>query len=357
MAKIAMNIDEEATVKGEYAHLWDWYGYPFPDLQRLNPPISPKENYLAYIKREDYEWVPDTHADKVEVTPPCVPDIIACGFGGGIDSFGVKWVSNPSTPDLPAFVEHGAIMLEDICDWQSLEFPDVDSWGWEECARDFREFYADDDRSFRGAIMTGFFERMISLMGFEDAAVALYDEPAETRKFLEAVADVNIKIAQHYIDDFGCDSVLFLDDWSSQNNPFFSLDVALDVLVPPIKRFADYIHSRGALCMQHSCGNGVKLAPAMKAIGIDLWQAQGTAVDLDAALEACGDDIVLEIYHLVPDGICGDDLVEFVHDCMRPVERHRYFPELMDYEPGRCFETRIDYYKHAREMAVQGISA
>ncbi|MGI6217409.1 MAG: uroporphyrinogen decarboxylase family protein [Coriobacteriales bacterium] len=354
--KIPMNLDSEMKVKGMYGQLDDWYGYPYAPVQRINTPISPKENYLNYLNGKDYEWVPDVHADKVEITPHCIPDIVACGFSGGKDSFGVNWVLGPN-PELPAFPEEGVIKLDDISNWRSLEFPDVDSWGWEEESKRYREFYKDDDRSFRGVIMIGFFERMISLMGFENAAMALLEDPEETVEFLNAVADVNIKMADHYIDDFGCDSILFHDDWSSQNGQFFSTDTAMNVLVPPVKKLVDHIKSRGAVPMFHSCGNGLKLVPAYKATGVRVWQAQYNVYDLKELIEACGDDIIVEIYPDLEEEVTEDELESVVADYLKYAKLHRFSPEIVDFKDGRWEKTRLEFYRQARTLAVESQSA
>ena len=349
-----MDLDAECRVTGDYPFLDDWYGYPYAPTQKLNPPSGVKANYLAYLQGQDYEWVPDAHTDKVEITPPCVPDIIACGFGGGLDSFGVRWAPDVSNPELPAFVETGLITLDDITKWRDLTFPDVDSWDWKGQGERYRAFYQNDDRSMRGVIMIGFFERMISLMGFQGAALSLAIEPEESAAFLDAIADVNIRMVDHYIDDFGCDSILFHDDWSAQRGPFFSLDTAMDILVPAVRKLTDHIHERGAIAMMHSCGNAVDLIPAIKAGGADLWQAQPDANDLEKATEACGDGLIIETYPIVPDGLQGDELDAYIASFLDYTTRHRFCCEHVDMDEERCFDTRIRYYRQARAMAVGG---
>ena len=80
------------------------------------------------------------------------------------------------------------------------------------------------------------------------------------------------------------DGVLIHDDWGTQNGPFFSLETAMEMLVPYLKRVVDYIHSEGMYYEQHSCGNCTKLVPAYIAAGVDVWAPQPMN-DLDAILD------------------------------------------------------------------------
>jgi len=353
-----MSIDKEAEVRGMYQQLGTWYGYPYTPVQRLNPPIPAGENLRRYMMGEDYEWVPDVCADLIDVTPECIPDVVACGFGGGLDAFGVKWIPDTNAEDLPSFVEPGFTVLHDITKWrEELRFPDVDSWDWAACGKKYREFYADDDRMLRGIILSGFFERLISLMGFQNAALSLIMEPEEVAALFDALADVNCKIIDHYVDDFGCGQVMLHDDWSAQRAPFFSLDTAMDLLVAPMKKVIDHAHERGIIFTHHSCGNAVDLIPAMIAEGADAWQGQVDSFDLDDALAAAGDNLVLEIYPLAPDDIAIGEVDEFVRKELAPAFARRFLCEIYDYDPDRCFETRRAAYRVGREMAIQAKAA
>lgn len=354
MAKIPMSLEEEMKVTSEYGHIGTWYGAPYANIERLNPPIPVGENLARYIKGEDFEWVPDPTTDFIDFTPECIPDVVAQGFGGGLDAFKVKWIPDESAPDLPAFVEPGFILLDDICDWNDLEFPDVDSWDWEENGMQYREFYKDDDRLKRGILLSGFFERLISVMGFEGAALAMLEEPDEVRALFEALADINIEIINHYIDDFGCAAVMLHDDWAAQKAPFFSPDLTMEIVMPALKRVVDHAHSRGILFTMHSCGNGLGHIPAMKAAGVDGWQAQFGAFDMDEALKEIDNAFVLETYPFVPEGIQGEEFEQFFRDCLSCTKQYKFLFLFYEYDPVRALEGRKMLYKIGRELAVSG---
>ena len=351
MSKIAFD-EKELTVQGMYPEEGTWYGGPYMPVQQLSPPASPAENLINYYQKKPVQWIPDILGDCFDITPDCIPDVVACGFAGGYDTFGVKWIPDTSCPDLPSFVEPGFTVLEEIENWKDLPWPDADSWDWKGCAAKYNETLKGDNRLRRGILLSGYFERLISIMGFEGAAMAMIEDPDSVGEFFDALTDLNIKITDHYIDDFGCKAIMIHDDWSAQRSPFFSPDCCMEVIVPCLKRLADHCHERGIFITLHSCGNGLSLIPCMKAAGVDAWQAQDTALDLDAAYAAIDDAFVFETYPSVPEGIRGAELEAYVRGMLERCNKcGRSILEFYDFEPDRGFETRKLAYKIGRELA------
>ena len=352
MAKIPFS-EQELTVLGEYGSVGTWYGYEYPAVQKLNTPITPAENFRRFMAGDDYEWVPDLCSDMIEITPECNPDVDASDFKGGYDVFGVKWIPVPDA-HMPSFVEPGFVVLKDINRWESLPWPDVDSWGWEQLAEKYNAGYAGDNRIKRGVILSGYFERLISIMGFEEAAIAMIEEPDAVSAFFERLTDLNMRILDHLINDFGCETIKMHDDWSSQKAPFYSLDTCREVIVPHFRRLVAYAHGRGVSFTHHSCGNGVGLIPAMQDIGSDAWNAQYTAIDLCAALEKAQAHPILEISYDLPAALKGVELYEAIYGVMSSYCRGRKcLIKFSDPEPDRAFESRRLIYKAGRMIALE----
>lgn len=357
MSQIKMNLPKELEICGMYPAEGLWYGMKYPPVEQLNLPISPKENLLRYFHGEDYEWVPDLVSDMIHITPHCNPDVDASDFEGGYDVFGVKWIPVEGNSELPAFVEPGFKLLEDIADWPSLKWPDVDAWEWESYAKRYNETYRDDGRMRRGVVFSGYFERLISIMGFEDAAVSLITDPESVTAFFDKLTELNIRIMKHYIEDFGCQAIMVHDDWSAQRSPFFSLSTAEELLVPQVKKLVDYAHGQGVIFTLHSCGNGLELIPAIKATGADTWQAQSTALDLEAAYEACGDELILETDFEVPDGLKGKALEQFAGSIVEKYcVRHKGLVEFFCSDEEQTLELRKYVYQISRRLAAEGKS-
>lgn len=354
MSCMKMNLAKELEGKGMYPFEGTYYGGPYPAVEKLNQPISPKENLLRYYRGEDFEWIPDLLSDQIDITPHCNVDVDACDYEGGYDAFGVKWIPVEGGM-LPSFVEPGFKLLDDIADWKSLTFPEVDRWDWASYAAKYNETYQNDDRLRRGILLSGYFERLISIMGFEEAAVSMLTDPESVEEFFNELTKVNIQIMKHYIEDFGCQSIMIHDDWSSQRAPFFSVEIVEELLVPQLKKLVDYAHERNVIFTLHSCGNAQMLIPAMIAAGVDAWQAQYDALDLDAAYEACGDDLIFESYPEISEEIRGAELEAYIRETLEKFcVKHKGLLEFYDFDEERVLETRKLIYKIGRELAVEG---
>lgn len=265
--------------------------------------ITSRENWLRFLRGETPQWIPMV-SEVQSIHPAIVPDNVARGFVmenqtvapdqlGGPDMYGVPWVYEPAVggsmedPTVPP-------ILRDIEDWPDvILFPDIDSWDWEGAAARNRDFLS-PDRLRATTIFTGIFERLISFMGFEGAAMALIDEDyaEELNALLTKVTDTNIKLIEKIKQYFDIDLLYFHDDWGGQKSPFFSLETCRQVLVPHLKRVVDYCHSHGILLELHSCGHNDALVPAMVEAGVDAWCGQPMC-DKFALWEQYGDKLAI----------------------------------------------------------------
>ncbi|MBI4857206.1 MAG: hypothetical protein HY818_10765 [Acetobacterium woodii] len=347
MAKI--NFDEkELQGQGMYAFEGTWYGAPYGPIEQLSPPISPVENFKSCLAGEAYEWMPDCSCDLVDITPHCIPDVDASDYEGGIDTFGVKWVALEN--GLPAMVEPGKPVLKDISDWKNLAWPDVASWDWEACGKRYQEKIG-DGRIKRGIMLSSYFERLISLMDFEGAAMALVEDPEEVEEFFDKLTDYHLEVVNHYKKYFDVDVIMAHDDWAAQRSPFFSINTVRTLLVPQYKRFVQHCHDLGIYFTLHSCGNGKILAPTMIEAGVDFWQLQENAMDLEEVVSLYGDTIGLESYFEVP----ADDTeakafiinkIQIMSKAKKPMI------SFFDLQESRSFDVRRFVYEQQRKAAL-----
>ena len=274
-------------------------------LRKYATPVTPKENYKMVYRREVPYWLPQM-ADVTMLTPRIDPDNVARAFAfeanplapeekvGGVDKFGVEWVYVPVAQG--SMVKPGNPLLADVNDWKEIiKFPDVDSWDWESTKKANADF-VNNDNFIQATILTGFFERLISFMDFDKAAVALIDEDQEAaiHELFDALADVYIKMIDHYIEAYSIDCLCLHDDWGSQRSPFFSLATAREMIVPHIKKVSDYCHSRDIFFELHSCGKNELLVPAYIEAGVDSWNGQPMN-DKEMIYEKYGGQIILGI--------------------------------------------------------------
>lgn len=276
MKKIPFSEDELQVV-GRYMAAGNPTG-----KAKLNTPITPKENILAFLRNETPCWMPD--GDIITITPDILPDNVARGFvqeanptdvKGGPDLFGVDWVYLPDVGG--SMVRPGKPVLEDVNDWKDIiKFPDIEAMDWEGCAKRNVEYLGDGSDPVWTVQFSGMFERLISFMDFEQAAVALIDEDQVDAvcELFDALTDLYIKIIDKAVKYFHITGYLFHDDWGSQQAPFFSKSTFREVIAPRIRRLVDHCHENGVIFELHSCGHTESMCDAICELGIDMWRPQ-----------------------------------------------------------------------------------
>lgn len=274
-------------------------------VDKYNTPITPKENVRLWINGEKPLWFPTTD-DFVFITPRIIADNVARGFAfeclppltaeesGGEDMFGTEWVFIPQVGG--SMVRPGTPRFTDTNEWRNvITIPDPDIFNWEGSA-EINKSLKNSERSFQGMLLTGMFERLISFMDFEGAAMALIDEEQQdaVHDLFNELADFNIKLIDKFIQFYGIEGVTFHDDWGSQRSPFFSLSTAEEMLVPYIRKIADHCHEKNIWFQLHSCGKNELVVPAYIDAHVDIWCGQSMN-DKYMLYEQYGDKILLGI--------------------------------------------------------------
>jgi hypothetical protein len=245
--------DEELKVIGE--HISTTSSAMSFRPPRLNTPVTPRENVAAAVRREGALWFPGfgdflnvesrTNLDHVaraevfDMGPPQAPE-----EKGGRALFGVEWVYVEKVGG--SMVKPGNPLLHDANDWPKVvRFPDVDKLNWDECRR-LNTPLNQTVRSMHVTFQNGLFERLISFMDFENAALAIIDEEQKdaVHALFDRLCDMYEAMITRYLEILRLDGVVFHDDWGSQRAPFFSLDVCMEMIVPYLKRLADFCHSK-----------------------------------------------------------------------------------------------------------------
>ena len=274
-------------------------------------PISGREAAIRYYRDHDPVWMP-MGVESVTICPSIIPDNIARGFvieghpwpqpyTKAKDMFGIEWVyvdvaggamENPENPH----------PLEDVNDWkEKIVFPDIDSWDWAGNAEANREFLSSGKANVLMFLNGMGFERLISFMGFENAAMALLDEDQEDalHELLHALCDLHIAMVDKAVEYYNVDGFCLHDDWGSQKSPFFSEDAGRTFFLPEMKRYNDHIHSLGKYSDLHSCGHIEDRCGIFAEAGFDSWtpMAMNNTVKL---YEDYGDRIAIGIVNDEP---------------------------------------------------------
>ncbi|MCL2137529.1 MAG: methyltransferase [Coriobacteriia bacterium] len=283
-----------------------------PPIPMYNTPVNPRENVAAmYFDRHQY-WLA-SGSETVFV----LPDMYNKELGrspNNTDCFNRYW---EFVEMAGGSITHGGNPLfTDVNEWKDkLTIPDVDAWDWAGAAA---EMTIDRRFSPMPSLVNGFwFERLISLMDFENAAVALVDEE-QTEALLElfaAMTEMGIKIIDKLCEYFpAIDGINVHDDWGSQKAPFFSEEVARTLFLPFMQEITSHIHSKGRYTSLHSCGHNASRIELFIEAGFDEWQPQ-TMNDTATLYEKYGDKIIISINPPgLPEGATDEDYRQAARD-------------------------------------------
>jgi len=270
-----------------------------------NRPLSTAENMSRLYRQKDPCWMPSP-MDGIAINPLCIPDNIARGMvagaehidnateAGGPDMYGIEW--EYSVESRGSMVRPGTAVMDDVNDWKDIiRFPDVDSWDWKGSAEANRELLESGEWITTTLFSGAWFERLISFMDFENAAMALIDEDQEDalHELFSATTDVLCRIVDKIAEYFPQVSCICVhDDWGGQAQPFFSQDTGMDIFVPHMKAMVDHIHSKGMIADLHSCGHIESRIGCFIEAGWDSWTPQPMN-DFDRLFSEYGDRIVI----------------------------------------------------------------
>ncbi|MCD8196787.1 MAG: methyltransferase [Lachnospiraceae bacterium] len=292
-------------------------------------PMSMKDEWIQMALKKKPVWM-NTGVECFSFYPDIIPDNRARGFvndggvrltdaeKGGKDMFGIEWVYVPVAGG--SMEKPGAPHpFDDANDWEDvIKWPDIDSWDWKGCAERNKKFL-DNGKFNNMPLLNGFgFERLISFMGFENAAVALVDEEQEDalKALLNKLSDLYCDIIDRACDYFAIDGFLVHDDWGGQRSPFFSFDAGEDFLVPNMKKVTDRIHSHGKVAELHSCGCNEKQIENFIAGGWDIWGPMANINDTKKLFHEYGDRIILgvEPYNYDKENATEEDIRQSARD-------------------------------------------
>lgn len=216
----------------------------------------------------------------------------------GLDWFGCSWTEpeHPSPIDGPT-ITPGTQRLDDLADFaEAVPTPEqVKAFDWESYAKEILAGVNRDEQMVQLRSMTGPFERMHCLIGFEDALCAFYDDPEVVEDFFAAMLEYKkavVDCAAQYIKP---DIMIFDDDYGTARATFMSPDMWREFFPQFWKPLVEYVHSKGIKFELHSCGYITPLVGDFVELGMDILQPVQTNNDLKAMKEQWGDKIVYRL--------------------------------------------------------------
>ena len=254
--------------------------------------LTPKENYLLMMSGEIPEYVPSYiepymhHVPDELLTPNMAPN------GPIITSLGVKYVGSADFNN-GAMPEPGFIVLDDITKWRDVvKTPDLTGRDWEGY---YKKQIENVDRNNLCVIPGGgdYFLTLVSLMGFESALMAMYEEPEEVYELFEYISAFYIQVLKQQIHYLKPDIYTLMDDDAAYKAPFFSLEMHRKLIRPFQQRHCDLLLEAGAYLDRHDCGKCEQYIEDWLEMGIRSWNPAQISNDLKGIKKKYGNRLVL----------------------------------------------------------------
>jgi hypothetical protein len=263
------------------------------------PSLSPKENYLRALRQEEYEYVPYWQGGVGGL------DVVLWGFlspiengqpqNNYIDGYGVRWAGNDSVVGArtPA---PGEFILKDITRWKTtLTMPRVDSVDWQKLGEEEAALWGiDRDKQALAFFGSGIWLRISALMGFEEAMIALVEEPDACNDLFTAITDLDIQQLEKAAQYWKPDVFYHGDDIATDKNPFMSPETYRVLIKPHHKRLYDAAKNLGMIPVQHTCGHAESLVEDFIEIGAAAWSSVQISNDIAGLLDKYGSQILIE---------------------------------------------------------------
>lgn len=273
--------------------------------------LTPKENFLRLMSGEIPEWVPAYSyygpLPGVDEDPPNMSVMNSALMGergtagrvlGGTfkDLWGVPFESVEAVGGF-ALPKPGYFILDDIFNWRDvIKAPDVSSVDWEKTAKSDLEklpYSRDNVALFYNPAGLGYFQTLMSFMGFNEGLCALYEEPEEVKALFDYMHEFYYSIAVEYIEYVQPDILQLTDDTASERAPFISPEMFRELFLPYYDDFARLARNRGIPINFHNCGKSGVFFNDLVRIGINSWEPVQLSNDILEIQKKFGRSLVI----------------------------------------------------------------
>jgi hypothetical protein len=265
------------------------------------PSLSPRENYLRTLRHEENEYVPMTiwgmgMASDVAMVGLLSPTDWGQEFANFVDGYGMRWVTSDSAVGgkIPA---PGEFLLKDVTRWKTdVTLPDVEKYDWQKFAeQEYALFNIDRDKqAIYFVANAGVWERLAALMSFEDAMIALLEEPEACNELLTAITDHKIRLAEKAAKYYKADVFVNFDDIATERNLFISPNTFRTMIKPHWKRLHNAVKDLGMIPLQHICGYAETCIEDYIETGADGWSSTQPTNDIAGILDKHSDRFCIE---------------------------------------------------------------
>ncbi|MCL1802026.1 MAG: hypothetical protein FWG30_00065 [Eubacteriaceae bacterium] len=255
--------------------------------------LSPKENYLLTLNHKPNEYTPGPgDAAVMGFAGPAI-EMERGANGAGVDAFGVTWVA-PWSAAGGALPTPGEFLLTDITEWKkTINIRGPEEYGWEEFGAVDIAGINRDVIGLDAFSLNCIYERLATLMGFEEALIALIEEPEASFELLSAITDWKIKVMEYYARYYKPDTYIFFDDVATEQRLFMAPETYRSLIKPLHTKLCNAAKEFGMIPIQHTCGKADSLVQDMIDEGAAGWHAVQATNDIEDIISKHGDEFVI----------------------------------------------------------------
>lgn len=187
----------------------------------------------------------------------------------GYDWFGVHWTYQPETKS-PMVTPGNPPLITDITKWeQQVTFPDLSKIDWAAYAEKETKNWDRENKYSQIMLINGCFERSHHLLGFENALMAMYEEPEAYQALVDRIAEYKCELIRYVVKYYKPDILMMHDDYGANDRMLMSPDLWREFIKEPLSRLVATAHECGVLYEHHSCGHVEPIIGDLIEIGVD----------------------------------------------------------------------------------------
>lgn len=256
--------------------------------------LSPKENFFRTLDGDVPEYVPSRFDSYMKpfpeelLTPNNLPDGKPFVTSLGVTYVACKEANNGAMP------KADEVVIDDITKWRDqLKIRDVTDRDWEGYYKAFTD--TADRKQFAVAVSGGdYFLTLVSLLGFENAMIALYEEPEEVKALLTTISEFYLLVTKKEMQYLKPDIYMLMDDDAAYRSPFISLETYREFFKPFHKLHCDLALENGCKLLRHDCGKSEQFIDDWLELGIQGWNPFQVTNDCPGIKKKYGDRLTLD---------------------------------------------------------------
>lgn len=264
--------------------------------------MTEKENFMTVVRGDVPEWVPmysfgQSPPGKIPPTAHVGPSFILAHLfaeGPAKDIWGVNHVPvvEANGAKIP---EPNNFIIKDIRKWRDvIKAPDISGFDWETMAKKDIEALGIDRKNTAVIYgLGGYFQQLMSFMGFSEGLCAMYEEPDEVKALMEYLCDFYMEVGEKTIHYYNPDMVSIIDDTATWQNPFISPEMYRDLIKPYHARQASLGTDLGLAVDMHDCGRCEDFIDDWLDFGVVTWNPAQTSNDLAGIKKKYGNRLVI----------------------------------------------------------------